>query len=260
MKFDKDRWQIKETSAGGLKLTAAVPLKSTPSMLITLCHGFGATGLDLFPLAKEIVWHLSDDTNPPAFLFPEAPIDLSEDFGGEARAWWQLNMARLMQLHATDSFDLIRDEIPPGIDEARNMLQQSILDFQTACGWSDLPLVIGGFSQGAMLSVDTVLRSTLTNVKGLIVWSGALVCESKWKAAFQARPFKCAVIQTHGRTDPVLPFSTGKALNQLFREFDLDVEFHEFMGPHTIPEKGIAMATKLIESIARSALLKLDPK
>ena len=49
---------------------------STPKRWIVLCHGYGAPGTDLVPLAKELIRMKPDLKADTVFLFPEAPITL----------------------------------------------------------------------------------------------------------------------------------------------------------------------------------------
>lgn len=257
MKFDTDGWYLSRGRWGTLQGILIAPRKAHPSTLVTLCHGFGAPGTDLVPLAEEIVPYLSDEILAPAFLFPEGPIDLGENYGmSGANAWWELNMARLAQLAATNDFNALRNEVPPGIDEARHALESCIIECVESQKWASPKMILGGFSQGSMLSVDLALRSSNLSCDGMILWSGALICESLWKQTFATRGeasllpnIRC--LQTHGREDSILPIGTGRALNGFLQSLGIDVQYHEFQGPHTIPAVGITEAAKLIESVAR---------
>lgn len=166
-----------------------------------------------------------------------------------ARAWWLINMAKLAELSAVDNLDALRNEIPPGIDEARGALEDCIEACLSDKEWSATPLVLGGFSQGAMLSVDTSIRSKRISPVALIVWSGALICESSWKQAFEIRPRSFQVFQSHGRQDMILPVSTGRSLLGFLRELSLPVEYSEFHGPHTIATESLDGAAKLLANL-----------
>ena len=100
-----------------------------------------------------------------------------------------------------------------------------------------------------MLSVDTLMRGGLTGVAGLVAYSGALICESLWRSApqsFRGLPF----IQSHGRQDQILPFETGKWLNELLLDLGMSGSLLEFDGPHTIPVESMMQTAKLIHAIA----------
>jgi phospholipase/carboxylesterase len=249
MKFDPQGWYLDRGRYGSLNGILIAP-RSTPTLMVTLCHGFGAPGSDLVPLVEALVPRLADHAQPPAFFFPEGPIDLAEAYGmSGANAWWPLNMAMLAELAAADDFDALRKEVPPGLDHARSCLLSSIQACIESQKWPALRHVLGGFSQGSMLSVDTALHAIPIDVHGLIVWSGALICEDAWRTANAENPKRMAVYQSHGRQDPILPIGTGRALQQLLQEFGWRIESMEFDGPHTIPESAIEGAARLIDSM-----------
>jgi phospholipase/carboxylesterase len=254
MKFDTDGWFLEQQQWGLLRGILIAPRKGPPSALVTLCHGFGASGTDLVSLAEEIVPLLPETLGAPAFLFPEALIDLESEFGSPGpRAWWLINMARLAQLAAVDDFTELRNEVPAGIDEARSALEGCVEACVEAHAWNSTQMILGGFSQGAMLAVDTALRSDRIKPIGVIAWSGALVCESTWVAAHAHHRRSFPVFQSHGRQDMVLPIGTGRALHGCLQDLDIPVDYVEFDGPHTISPKGIAGAAKLIELAVHSA-------
>lgn len=254
MKFDPEAWSFRQSQFGSLDAALIAPVRESPSALIVLCHGFGAPGTDLISLFDNIL-HLLPDSSPSCcYLFPEGPVSL-EDIGiPDGRAWWPLNMAQMMQLAAENRFDAMRDTVPPEIDSARNVLVRTIAacrehlanEYKTT---AECPVVLGGFSQGAMLSVDTLLRGGLTGVAGLIAYSGALICEKLWRSA--PRPVRgLPFIQSHGRQDQILPFETGKWLNGLLLDLGMSGSLLEFDGPHTIPMESMMQTAKLIHAIA----------
>jgi phospholipase/carboxylesterase len=251
MKFDTEGWFLERGTWGELDGILIAPRNSTPKTLVTLCHGFGAPGTDLVSLAEELVPELPDTIDAPAFLFPKGLMDLQQEYGmSGARAWWLINMARLAQLTAAASYDELANEIPPGIDEARTALEDCILGCLEQKKWADPKLILGGFSQGAMLSVDTALRSNRIDAAGVIAWSGALICESAWAAAQQSNTREFPVFQSHGRQDTVLPIPTGRALHSFLKKLPLPVEYVEFDGPHTIASVSLQGAASLITRVA----------
>ncbi|MFM8573202.1 MAG: alpha/beta hydrolase [Pirellula sp.] len=249
MKFDAENWYLERRSFASLDSILIAPRGRVPDLLVTLCHGFGAPGSDLVSLAEELVPLLPEGDSKPAFLFPAAPLDMENSHGmPNARAWWLINMAKLAQLSAVDNFDALHNEIPPGIDEARTALEDCIEDCLSQKQWSSSKIVLGGFSQGAMLSVDTAIRSKRISPVALIAWSGALICESVWEQAYRTRPRSFAVFQSHGRQDMILPISTGRALQSFLKRLTLSVDYAEFSGPHTISTESLEGAARLLAS------------
>ena len=204
--------------------------------LAVLCHGYGASADDLVDLAAYMV-----QRNPTLdgyrFVFPTAPIDLTPMGMPGGRAWWPLNMAALAEAVAAQRFDELHQQEPPGIETAREKLQSTIEAAQAELG-HDVPLVLGGFSQGAMITMETALRSTLRPPALLIQWSGCLICKDLWAATLD-RLSDTVVLQSHGTADPVLPFGSGRALADLIDGHTAGGTFESFDGPHTIPPSAI---------------------
>jgi phospholipase/carboxylesterase len=94
-------------------------------------------------------------------------------------------------------------------------------------------VVLGGFSQGAMVSCDVALRSDF-RLAGLVLLSGTLVAASEWAGQMAARK-GMHVFQSHGREDPLLPFSLAERLRDELRGAGLDVQWVPFTGGHGIP-------------------------
>ncbi len=210
--------------------------------VVVLLHGFGAPGTDLVPLWRELAVPES-----VRFVFPEAPLDLG--FGG--RAWWHIDMARLQDRFTKGAAERLIAEVPDGITEARDAML-GLLDV-LARDFNATPetTVIGGFSQGAMLATDIVLRSQ-RKFSGLAILSGTLISHAEWQPLMPARR-GLSVVQSHGRADPVLPFFLAERLRDELSAAGLAVEFIPFNGGHGIPSSALDGLAKLI---SRAALAK----
>ena len=220
----------------GLTVRIVDRSKAPEPTTVVLLHGFGAPGDDLVSLAEEI-------DAPVRFVFPEAPLELGGLYG-EARAWWLLDLARLEDELRRGAPRDRRDEIPDGLPAAREQVMR-LLDQVT----SRLPtkkLVLGGFSQGAMVALDVALHRD-TPPDGLILMSGTLLAASAW----EPRMTKLAgvpVLQSHGRGDGLLPFHVAEVLRDKLRAAGAGVDWHEFIGGHEIPRNVLAAATKFLRS------------
>ncbi len=237
-------WTHVDQQVGALRAAIIQPtLNSNPVEMIVLCHGFGAPGDDLVGIAEPLIRQLHKHDRFPVLVFPEAPIDLEEYGMPGGRAWWPLNMARFMELASKNDFAEMRSEIPPGLDDARSMLAETIETLLTQFSLDASSLTLGGFSQGGMLATDTALRGLKSAPKRLAILSGALICEPLWRSAAD-RLKTTDVVQSHGRYDMILPIQTGRWLNEFFRDCCNTVQYHEFDGPHTIPMEAIEMISK----------------
>ena len=198
--------------------------------VVVLMHGFGAPGTDLVPLAEEL-----EVDSEVRFVFPMAPLALEGGAGAHGpRAWWMIDMAALQVAVLTRRYDLLADQHPPGLDEARQAVE-SLLDAVEGTLAPRFPPFLGGFSQGAMLATDTVLR-TERAFSGLIVLSGTLICGREWPA-LAARRAGLPVFQSHGSADPILPVANAERLRETLTTAKLSVEYHAFPGGHGIPPR-----------------------
>jgi phospholipase/carboxylesterase len=196
--------------------------------VVVLLHGFGAPGDDLVPLSRVIA-------APPGtrFVFPEAPVSLEAIGFGQGRAWWMLDMERLMELQRgrPADVDALRTRVPDGLAEARGALGSMLDDLVDALRPSQL--VLGGFSQGAMLACDVALRSDRA-LAGLVLMSGTLIAEQEWLALFPGRK-GLPVFQSHGRADALLPYANAEALRDHMLAAGWRVTWLPFRGGHEIP-------------------------
>jgi phospholipase/carboxylesterase len=65
-----------------------------------------------------------------------------------------------------------------------------------------------------------------------------MIAESEWTPLMPARK-GTPVFQSHGDSDPILPFAIAERLREALRQRGLDVTFEPFAGPHTIPPRAL---------------------
>lgn len=212
------------------------PRTRHPHLAVVLCHGYGAPGHDLVPLANEILTAEPKLAERVRFVFPEAPVSLAPLGYPEGRAWWPLDLDRLTRLDPAGIAQL-QDAAPEGLHRVRRLLIGLLQQLSLQTGLPLNKIVVGGFSQGAMLATDAALHLE-ERPAGLVVMSGALICRREWAARARARA-GLGVLQTHGRQDPLLPFAGGEALRDLLVEAGLSVEFLPFEGGHAIPRQAL---------------------
>jgi phospholipase/carboxylesterase len=196
--------------------------------VVILLHGFGAPGDDLVSLV--------DVLNVPTgtrFVFPEGPLSLS--FGpSDARAWWLIDMARIAADQAAGRARDLSQDIPKGLAPAREKMLVFLKEIEQQFGGDPRKTVLGGFSQGAMLSCDVMLR-TRQPYAGLVQLSGTLLASQEWIPLLQKRK-GLPVFQSHGTQDELLPYVGAERLRDALSKSGLAVEWHSFRGGHEIPE------------------------
>lgn len=216
----------------------------TPGTTIILCHGFGAPATDLVSLGTELI-----DADPrfskAVFIFPGAPLKLDPMF--DARAWWMIDVEKIQQLMERGKTREMKRTSPERLPVCREAITQVIEFAKEEYSMRANQIVVGGFSQGAMLSTDVALHYQ-EPLGGLIIWSGALINEPVWQE-FAERQQQLRIVQTHGRIDPILPIEGAESLRELLKSAGHQVAYHEFNGPHTIPMEGLQLAAQLIADV-----------
>ena len=178
------------------------------------------------------------------FAFPEAPLDLGPMYG-HGRAWWQLDPMRLQQMMLTGvPWDLSKEH-PPALPQVRDQALAA-LDALVA-HVQPSKLIIGGFSQGAMLSTDIALHDH-RELAGVVLLSGPLLAATEWAPRMASRantPF----FQSHGTSDQVLDYGGAKKLRDALTDADVPLTFVDFPGGHEIPPKVLMGLRKFLGDV-----------
>lgn len=244
--------RVQRTSWGGLSNVVVDDLAAnhSPSLAVVLCHGYGAPATDLASLAEAI---LSDPSiaREALLVFPAAPIDLTPSGLQGGRAWWHIDLDRLLNRPTPQVLQQFRQACPPGLRESRDMLLALLAELETQFGLTPAKTILGGFSQGAMLATDVALRLPQAPA-ALCVLSGALINETEW-AGLLAQRTGLKVLQTHGLYDSILPLPMATPLRDLLQNAGCDVDFVSFPGDHGIPEVAIERMQCLIADVVTKA-------
>ncbi len=209
--------------------------------IVVLLHGFGAPGDDLVPLVDVL-----DLPAGTRWAFLESPLPLNMGFG-DSRAWWIIDMSRIQEDRAAGRVRDMSMEIPMGLTLARERVlaflkalpQQLTMDYKTT--------VIGGFSQGAMLTCDVVLHTDYP-FAGLIQLSGNLLAHPVWGPLMPKRK-GLPVFQSHGTQDDILPYVGAERLRDTLNKSGLAVEWNGFRGGHEIPESVLGALSVFLRTV-----------
>lgn len=208
---------------------------------IVLLHGFAGGADDLAAFGKSMGVN-------GEFVFPEAPIQLDQT-GLGGHAWWPSDGAsRAAALASGQPRDLTSFE-PPGLDEARARLAAFLEE--TCVNSGETPLVLGGFSQGAMLAFDYALHSERP-IAALVMLSGCRIAERLWNPLLEKRRGQRAFI-SHGRADPDLSFSATESFNEDLNAAGWLVDFHAFEGGHGTPIQSIRALKRFLLNLTAEA-------
>lgn len=192
----------------------------TGGAAVVLLHGWGAPGDDLVPLGREL------ERPRTRFFFPAGPLP---EMGG-GRAWWHLD-PHDRPAHAWDDQEAAGHQPHQQVLAARAAIQTVLRTIQSR--YRPETLILGGFSQGAMLSLDVALQAA-PPVDRVAALSGVMLADSlpALKAARTKRP---PVFVSHGRQDPMLAYQGGAKAKELLERHGFQVTFHPFDGGHAIP-------------------------
>ncbi|MDF2549287.1 MAG: Esterase [Chlamydiales bacterium] len=224
---------MKKTTIGPLECL----VKKGGEQHIVLFHGYGANSADLYPLCHEIL--SPEEADRFTWIFPNGPLPMPHFHG---RAWFPIDMEHLMSKKGQDAFMQSR---PKGLEEARLLAE----DFFQALGVPYSQLILGGFSQGAMLATDCTLNLP-ENPLGLLILSGFLIDHKGWPSRMMGRA-GTRFCQTHGYQDDILHYAGAKELTTLLLEAGWHGAMTAFRGGHTIAPQALeALALFLRASLA----------
>jgi phospholipase/carboxylesterase len=199
---------------------------------VVLLHGYGSRAED---------WQQFDKTfaMPPntRLVFPQAP--LRGPFTGQ-RGWWWLHLQDYIP--KGKQFPDYTHENPGGIKIAAKLVRDLLAHEQQ-------PLILGGFSQGAMTSAEIAFQSD-QELAGLILLGGTPVNEEAWAEHFAGRRH-LPIFIAHGRQDSVLSFDMMERFAARLKAFGLDVTWHPYDGGHGIPDDVIREINGFVRRVAR---------
>ena len=170
-------------------------------------------------------------TNDIIFVLPNGPLKL----GPESHAWWNIDVARVFNHTISGKTEEAWNEPPRELESTRSKMMGLLDHLKNQYSIGNDRIVLAGFSQGSMLSMDIALRLK-ENCGGVVVLSGTLFTKSEWVKLLESdeskQNLKCLI--THGKSDPILPYNLSVALVKLLESFKLTVQFVSFNGDHTI--------------------------
>lgn len=207
-----------------------------------LLHGYGSAPQQWLPFAETI--HIARETR---FVFPQGPeVTVPPDGPVGGRAWWRIDLASFLRPGETVP-DLSRAR-PAGLGPAATRIRRLLGDLKDrAHSVLRGQTILGGFSQGAMISAD-VAFSTDEPLKALVLLSGTFVDEAGWTKAM-ARRAGLPVFLAHGRQDKVLGFDSAVRLRDAMRRAGLRVTWVPFEGAHEIPAEVVTALNGFLAAV-----------
>jgi len=113
-----------------------------------------------------------------------------------------------------------------GLPESRALIQ-SIIDSEVAAGIPYDKIVVGGFSQGAAMSVYTGYQCS-GRLAGIVCMSGYLPFAGDFATVIHANNKKTPVLICHGDADQVVAFKAGVKVRDTLTAAEVPVTFQKY--------------------------------
>lgn len=194
------------------------PAQQTPEAgtaapwLLVLMHGVGSNAQDLFALAPQVPAHYH-------VISLQAPFAM----GGDAYAWFQFTV----HPDGTRSIDEAQER------HSRALVAQAVAEAGAQLGVPPERTIVGGFSQGGIMSLSLLLTQPQL-LSGVCIWHSRLLPQAlaAQVAATQLQGRSAWV--SHGTVDQVIALSSAHAIRTHLQGLPVDLHYAEYPCAHTI--------------------------
>ena len=199
--------------------------KIKPNNAVILCHGYGGDGKDISILAGYWRTYLPDTI----FICPDAPEKCEASPSGFQ--WFDLTDQDPEQilsksLVAENKLNKLIDEVKEGY----NLLANQI--------------IIGGFSQGSMISLQTGIKRK-DKINSILGYSGKIIDLEHLSKNIVSRP---NIFLMHGDIDQVVPVDGLLEAKNFFNKNNYEIETKIFKDcEHRIPMEGSSLGLQFIK-------------
>ena len=209
-----------------LNTTILDPLsKVKPKNAVILCHGYGGDGKDISLLASYWKAHLPDTI----FICPDAPEKCAASPSGFQ--WFDLIDQTPEQILSKSL--VAEDKLNKLIDEVK--LQNNLSSDQ---------IIIGGFSQGCMIALQTGVKRK-DKINAIIGYSGKIIDKEHLGKNIISRP---NIILMHGDVDQVVTIEGLLEAKDFFIRNNYKIETKIFKNcEHRIPTEGSSFGLQFIK-------------
>ena len=198
--------------------TIEIETRPKPSHSVIWLHGLGADGNDFVPIIHEL-------SLPPLgirFVFPHAPMrPVTINGGFVMRAWYDIAYQ-----------DLVMKEDEHGVRQSQKMIEELIAKEDTR-GVPANRIVVAGFSQGGVISLQTGLRQP-ERLAGVMSLSAYLPLVSTIEKERNAANNDVPIFLGHGIADNIVPLPLGIASRDRLLKLGYDLDWHQYPMPHSV--------------------------
>ena len=192
---------------------------------IILLHGYGGDGKDISILANYWRAHLPETI----FICPDAPEKCAASPTGFQ--WFDLMDQTPEQVLAKSL--VAENKLNKLIDEVK---EQNYLDASQ--------IIIGGFSQGCMISIQTGIKRK-NKINSIIGYSGRIIDTDHLSKNINSRP---NIILMHGDKDQIVTIDSLLEAKDFFGKNNYEIETEIFKNcEHRIPTEGSSLGLQFIK-------------
>lgn len=181
-------------------------------------HGYGSNRQDMAGLADAFQL-------PIRTLVIDAPHTLEHLGMVGGRAWFNLSQT------ADGSLTYAKGEAIAAIETLESFLASWMSEHLDP----NTPLVVGGFSQGAMMSHSLLLRGN-TPLSAILGLSARDMVKDLGITPQTAQTKATPVFMSHGTADIVIPISFARSLKDFYEQTDAKLTYHEYPMAHEISQ------------------------
>ena len=209
-----------------LNTTIIKPISNQkPKNAVILCHGYGGDGKDISILAGYWRTFLSETI----FICPDAPERCAASPIGFQ--WFDL-------------MDQSAEQILSKSLIAENKLNQLIDEVKKKYDLKADKIIIGGFSQGCMLTLQTGIKRK-DKINSIIGYSGKIINTEHLSKNINSRP---NILLMHGDLDQVVTIDAFLEAKNFFSNNNYSIESKIFKNcEHRIPTEGSSLGLQFIK-------------
>lgn len=192
-----------------------------PIGIVIFLHGLGSDGFDFRDIFTR------PQFNKIRFILPHAPYQpVTINQGFEMRAWYDIY-----------DLSLEKDEDELGMEKSSLNIQK-LIEEQISLGIPSEKIIIGGFSQGAVMSFYLGLKYH-KKLGGIAVLSGYLPLKEKLTSSIKSELVNMPIFMAHGLYDNVIDIQIAdSSYKKLLKKFD-STSFKKYPMGHEVCEKEI---------------------
>lgn len=207
------------SSSEALQCIEQEPASDEARASVIWLHGLGATAHDFEAVPPQL--GLPGDL-AVRFIFPQAPsIPVTLNYGMVMPAWYDIR-----------SLGGSRNQDVDGIRRSEEQVR-TLIEREVKRGVPASKIVVGGFSQGGAVSLQTGLRHG-ERLAGIMVLSAYLLLPDETREERSEANADVPVFMAHGTHDPMVQFPLAEQSRDALLAMDYEVEWHTYPMAHQV--------------------------